>query len=143
LRVELAFLKAGMKPHRFQLFRLARLFVALALAGSIGLHWAVLQTLAWAGMFISYSQAAPLTQAVVKTFDGQHPCNLCKQIAQGKRSESKTTYSFEVKKLEYSCAKAVFIFQAPLTFWEIESRNIAAESRAHAPPAPPPKNLLG
>ena len=29
-----------------------------------------------------------LEDAVTKTFDGQHPCCLCKQIAAGKKSES-------------------------------------------------------
>ncbi len=123
--------------------RFAKLFVALALAGSIGLHWAVLQTLAWAGMFITYSQEAPLTEAVAKTFDGQHPCNLCKEIAQGKRSESKTAYAFEVKKLEFPCCKATFVFRAPLTYWDTEPLKAVAQLRTHAPPAPPPKVLLG
>jgi len=71
--------------------------IALALASSIGLHWTVLQVVAWAGMIVSYSQEAPLGEAVVKTFDGEHPCNLCKQIAKGKQSEKKSEFKFEVK----------------------------------------------
>ena len=40
------------------LSRLPKFLVALALAGSIGLHLAVFQSVAWVGMVISYSQQA-------------------------------------------------------------------------------------
>src|SRR6266702_1217567 len=89
------------------------MLIGLALASSIGLHWTFLQAVAWAGMIVSFSQEAPLGEAVVKTFDGQHPCKLCKQIARGKQSEKKSEYKFESSKLEFSYMPVAFIFRAP------------------------------
>src|SRR2546427_5728196 len=115
------------------------MLIALALASSIGLHWTVLQTVAWAAMIVSYSQEAPLGEAVVKTFDGQHPCTLCKQIAKGKRPEKKSEYKFELKKLEFPYAPFAFIFRAPSSFWEMRARDYGADLLTHAPPVPPPR----
>jgi hypothetical protein len=122
--------------------RLPRILIALALASSIGLHWTVLQVVAWAGMIVSYSQDAPLGQAVVKTFDGEHPCTLCKQIAEGKRSEKKPDLKFEFKKLEFPYAPFAFIFRAPSFFWELGRGADRAELLTHSPPVPPPRGLF-
>ena len=118
------------------------MLIALALASSIGLHWTFLQAVAWAGMIVSYSQEAPLGEAVVKTFDGQHPCTLCKQIAKGKRSEKKSDYKFELKKLEFPYASFAFIFHAPSSFREVRAGNDRADLLAQAPPNPPPRSFL-
>ncbi len=123
------------------LARLPKVLIALALAGSIGLHWAFLQAVAWAGMVIIYSQEAPLSEAVAKTFDGQHPCKLCKQIATGKRSEKKSDYKFEFGKVEFPYASVAFIFCAPSMFWEVSSSNDAADLMTHSPPIPPPRTV--
>jgi hypothetical protein len=79
--------------------------MALALVSSIGLHWAFFQSVAWVGMVITYSQEGTLTQAIVKTFDGKHPCSLCNQIAKAQKSQKKSgSGTFEVKKLGvYQC----------------------------------------
>jgi hypothetical protein len=50
----------------------------------MGLHLALLQTVAWTGMLISYSRDGSFAEAVVKTFDGEHPCPLCKVIREGR-----------------------------------------------------------
>lgn len=54
---------------------------------SLGLHWALLQTVAWTGMLIAYSQDGTVREAVTKTFDGNHPCPLCRAIQQGREEE--------------------------------------------------------
>ena len=61
----------------------------LALVLTLGLHWALLQTVAWTGMVINYSQANPFPEAVSMTFDGEHPCRLCKVIKQGRTEEQR------------------------------------------------------
>jgi len=117
------------------------MLIALALASSIGLHWTVLQVVAWTGMIVSYSQEAPLGQAVAKTFDGQHPCKLCKQIAKGKQSEKKSEYKFELKKLEFPYAPVAFIFRAPSSFWAVRAGDDSPDLLTHAPLIPPPRGL--
>ena len=83
------------------LTRLAKFVLVLALACSIGLHWAFLQSLAWTSMLADNLLRDSLAQAVIHTFDGQHPCLLCKAIADGKKSEKKTDYAPYFKTLEF------------------------------------------
>jgi len=123
------------------LSRLPKVLIALALAGSIGLHWAFLQAVAWTGMIVSYSQAVPLSEAMQKTFDGQHPCKLCKQIAKEKQSEKRSEYKFEVAKLEFRYAPTAFIFHAPSSFWENFVGDENADRLAYPPATPPPRPL--
>src|SRR5262249_48382876 len=101
------------------------------------------QVVAWTGMVISYSQDAPLAEAVVKTFDGKHPCNLCKKISNGKRSEKKSEYQFEAGKVKFANTAVSFVFNAPLSFWEVGERHCVPNLLTHAPPIPPPRSCLG
>lgn len=47
----------------------------------------MLQTIAWARMIVVYAQQDSLGTALKKTFDGQHPCALCRHIRQGQQEE--------------------------------------------------------
>lgn len=69
--------------------RLARLSLVAALSASIGLHWAILQSIAWTGMVVRFAREGALSQALAKTFDGAHPCCLCKAVQQGRDAEKK------------------------------------------------------
>ena len=69
--------------------RIGRCVVAFALCSSIGGHWLGLQSIAWATMIADYSQHCSFGQAIVQTFDGKHPCDLCKHISKAKATEKK------------------------------------------------------
>jgi hypothetical protein len=117
--------------------------IIVALAGSIGLHWAFLQSVAWVSMVVTFSQDAPLSEAIAKTFDGQHPCKLCKGIAAGKKSERKSEFPPLVKQLEFVPARVAFIFCAPAEF-QLQPEAAAVFSElAHQPPVPPPRLVAG
>jgi hypothetical protein len=64
-------------------------FGALALLQILGGHWAVLQTSAWMGMIVQYSQQAGFEAGIAQTFDGEHPCPVCQAIQDGKKHEQK------------------------------------------------------
>ena len=64
-----------------------RMLACLVLTLTLGLHWAVLQSVAWTGMLVQYSRDATFVEALQKTFDGKHPCSLCRFIQQGGKSE--------------------------------------------------------
>jgi hypothetical protein len=115
--------------------------MVLALAWTIGLHWALLQSVAWTGMVIAYAQDAGLKEALVRTFDGKHPCPLCKEIAKGKQSEKKSDFQPEMKKFEFSHATTSFVFSPPQYFWTVRSRDGFGSARSHEPPVPPPRQL--
>lgn len=63
--------------------------IAVALFFGSGAQWLVLQSVAWTNMLITYSQDAPLSEAIQKTFDGQHPCQLCEHIQSAEKETQK------------------------------------------------------
>ena len=121
------------------LYRLPKLAIAVALACSLGLHWGFLQSVAWVGMVVTYSQDAPLGEALIRTFDGKHPCPLCREIAKGKQSEKKSEAMLSLKKLEGLNLVLAIVISPPASFPSIEAQEVFAEALAHAPPTPPPR----
>jgi len=119
--------------------RLPKLLMAVALAASIGLHWAFFQSVAWVGMVITYSQQAPLTEALVKTFDGKHPCSLCKNIAKERKEERKSDRQFELKKLEFVSFGRVLTLIPPYRFHKLGAVNDWAPQVPQTPLVPPPR----
>jgi hypothetical protein len=48
---------------------------------------AILQMGAWAGMVVQYGQQAGLITGLCQSFDGEHPCPVCKAIQEGEKQE--------------------------------------------------------
>jgi hypothetical protein len=115
---------------------------AVAMFFVAGGHWGALQTVAWAGMLWSYSQAeGSLLTGVKKTFDGEHPCTMCDSIKTAKSKEqSKPVTLVSTKKIE--------TFPAPLCaalpprgcreFMFPDLAVVRPATRADAPPVPVP-----
>jgi hypothetical protein len=61
----------------------------MVLALSIGVQWPLLQSIAWLNMLVTFSAQDGIQTAVVKTFDGKHPCKLCNFVSEGKQAEKK------------------------------------------------------
>ena len=79
--------------------RTTRILIVAVLMFSIGLHWVVLQSAAWAGMLVTYTlQEGSLINGVSQTFDNEHPCPFCKAIKKGRQSEKKDTKQADQKK---------------------------------------------
>jgi len=79
--------------------KIASLFVSLTLFIIIGGPWTVLQTIAWAKMVIEYSRDTSVGEALSKTFDGNHPCGMCKKISKVRSEERKSpALVFQIKK---------------------------------------------
>jgi len=72
--------------------------MALALFLVAGGHWAMLQSVAWAGMVKDFSRTDSIVEAVTKTLDGKHPCSMCKKIASAQAHEEKAPVSVKVDK---------------------------------------------
>ena len=94
-------------------------------------------------MVVDYSREGSVSEALAKTFDGKHPCPLCKAIAAGKKAEKKSEFPMAGKKFEFSYSRAVFVFRAPTHFWKLGEFAAAAELLNHAPPFPPPRVVPG
>ncbi len=123
------------------LTRLSKLLVVLALALSLGLHWALLQSVAWVGMVVTYSRSAPLKEALAKTFDGKHPCNICKLVRDGHKSERKQEAQKQVAPLDGLCVPARVVIFPPEKEPQAFAPACMADTRSLPPPVPPPREL--
>ena len=118
-----------------------RTATVLMLVLTLGLHWALLQTVAWTGMIVAYSQDAPLLTAVANTFDGNHPCPMCKAIKQGRAEERKQRQqkSDSTVKLEFPLVTERLRLAAPEFDDELMVFVPDLKSFASEPPTPPPR----
>jgi hypothetical protein len=124
------------------LTRSAKFILVLALACSIGLHWAFFQSLAWTSMLADNLRRHSLAQAVTHTFDGRHPCPFCKAIADGQKSEKKNEYAPFFKTLEFPPAAQNFALTVPARFAPPSGADLFAETLSASPPTPPPRAAL-
>jgi hypothetical protein len=116
-------------------------FCSVALLQILGGHWAFFQTGAWIGMVVQYSQEVGLKAALGQTFDGQHPCSVCKAIQDGEKQEQKKAplLQAELKKDYVAVCHRFQVHQAWIGIkypWSAEQLlSIATE-----PSVPPPRS---
>lgn len=113
--------------------------VVLALVVTTGGHWFLLQSAAWVGMAVSYSQSDSFTTALKKTFDGNHPCNLCKMVKAGKASEKKRDLQKLDVKFEFTFAAGTSGLFPPRPIRHFIHFTERASARSDAPVPPPPR----
>jgi hypothetical protein len=118
------------------------MFVIFALVAMLGAHWILLQTVAWTTMLADNLHGHSFTEAMTHTFDGQHPCCLCKAIAAGKKSEQKNEFTTQMQKLEFPPAKENFVLIAPSQFHCFSFVNSFTDSLTQKPPTPPPRGFF-
>lgn len=63
-------------------------------------------------MVVNYSCQGSFKDAVSKTFDGKHPCPLCKLVREGKQNEQKPDSQLSVKKIDIFAGQ-IASFQFP------------------------------
>lgn len=122
---------------------LSRSLLVAALMFSIGLQWVVLQSVAWAGMFVSYSvREGSLITGMSQTFDAEHPCALCCAVASGMKQEKKDSRQKQEPEKKLLLAMVIlerpFIAAPPPRDFHVEMNAFAPE-RDVRPPFPPPR----
>jgi hypothetical protein len=122
--------------------RFGHVLMIVALLAASGAHWGALQSVAWTTMLAANLQSGSLSQALEKTFDGRHPCPLCRAVAAGKAAENKSDFTLEMKKLEYPPAPERFVLVAPAQFQLLPQANFSAEALTQEPPVPPPRSFF-
>jgi hypothetical protein len=101
-------------------------------------------------MLVSYSQKGTVVEAVEKTFDGEHPCALCRAIeaaAEKKKAPVPPSRIPQVTELLKLCQDMLPLEQitaAPPVFADshepdLVSYDVSASRRNVAPPSPPPR----
>jgi hypothetical protein len=124
------------------LVRLGKILVIAALVVTTGAHWMALQTVAWTTMLAANWGSGSFSEAVTSTFDGRHPCPLCKAIAAAKKSEQKKEYASATLKLEFPPATEKFVLIAPKSVSSFSAMSDIAEASFPKPPVPPPRSCL-
>ncbi|HTI69765.1 MAG TPA: hypothetical protein VMF06_07350 [Candidatus Limnocylindria bacterium] len=122
--------------------RFAKALSVALLIISVGMHWVLLQSVAWVGMVVTYAQRDSLPVALSKTFDGRHPCRLCKAVASGQQSEQEHAPLLKLKKygLEGFCSDtAVAVTLPPQTARSVFSITTGTDFLRSPPPPPPPR----
>lgn len=119
---------------------LFHLTVAAALIVAVGGHWAMLQSVAWVGMAVNYSKSEPISVALKKTFDGEHPCKLCIAVKKGQQEEQQQAVLKVETKLDFLCLDPFAFVSPALPFTLLSHRPDIALPRTEAPPLPPPRS---
>jgi len=144
----------ALSPHhqKCALNRIVRILVAvLGCLHLCGGHWGVMQVIAWSNMIVDYSAQDGLIEGAKKTFDGEHPCGMCKAIAEGRKQESRnggddnaptTSQGLVLKECNFERSidlpaprgRQVVMLSRP----ELDLRG---QVRGTCPPLPPPRAL--
>ena len=121
-----------------------RAILAVMILGLTGGHWAILQSVAWTRMIIDYSRSSSLQTAVGQTFDGRHPCELCRLIQTAK--ESSQPHELQQTSVTYD---PLFLAILADRFYEPPCSRVPRPvfavhpSRSDPPPVPPPRRFPG
>ncbi len=112
----------------------------MLLSLTIGLHWAVLQSVAWTTMLVERTHEGSLITALTTTFDGQHPCKLCRLVRAGKGSEQKSEAVVKLAKLDSLLpSRSTLLPTPPATESFPLLPAMILIVRSEAPPLPPPR----
>jgi hypothetical protein len=122
--------------------RPARILVVLMLVMTLGIHWALLQTFAWTAMLADNLRSSTLQAALTETFDGQHPCRLCKAVSAGRNSEQKKEFTLTAFKLEFPISNEISALVAPSECQLYPLENFSANCLPQQPPTPPPRGFF-
>jgi hypothetical protein len=123
--------------------KFGQVLMIVAVLTATGTHWLAFQSVAWTAMLAENLQTSSFQRALQRTFDGRHPCCLCREIAKDKQSEKKSDVQVEIKKFDFSHNRFEFVFCAPSDFYEVHAAKNKITSLTRAPALPPPKELLG
>ncbi|MFZ9937681.1 MAG: hypothetical protein ACO3JG_11600 [Luteolibacter sp.] len=135
-----------MTSARPLLLKLIALLLMLLMQGPAML----VQEVAWAKMLVTYTQERGLKRGVIETFDGRHPCEMCKKAAELHRQEQpQDPADKQMPNPRPRLAWAEMISSDVLKLPGIAGHDISLPALAHAalgsgvgavaPDSPPPK----
>jgi len=90
-------------------------------------------------MVINYSQHCSLVKAVEQTFDGAHPCDLCKRINKAKDAEKKQDNQRSTPKADLICVVRQFAPLSPFIPVDYSEQASFLVDGLQKPPSPPPR----
>jgi hypothetical protein len=119
------------------------ILLLFAVLAANNFHLPAMQVVAWTGMLITYNREAELSQAVAMTFDGEHPCEMCKAIKAEQTSA-------DTDNLVAGSAVRLLLFIESVPSWvqviflmdTLFRQPASLTLVAHQPETPPPRSLL-
>lgn len=126
----------SVKPSR----RAVRLLLCAALLYGSGAHWLLVQGAAWAGMVAARARTSSVAEAVTTTFDGRHPCAVCRAVRRGADADSGARLVRPAPTADLAFAAAAAAFRPALVTSASAAAPCAATPRPRVPPSPPPKS---
>jgi hypothetical protein len=109
----------------------------------LGLQWTLLQSVAWTVMLFDRGSEMGWERAFATTFDGRHPCALCRVVRAGREAEDQQTRTFGIPlvKTDMVQAEPSFALPAPLpgAMVVLRATDEHADRRAGEPPHQPPR----
>lgn len=125
--------------HTFRTFRQGvAVGMLLLLTGG---HWGLLQVVAWTRMAIVYSRSESMPAALSHTFDGRHPCALCKLIRQTQPSPRQAELQQTVTRLDTPFAEGLALrLPEPPDAGIAWTADAVFPWRSDPPPVPPPRH---
>ncbi len=132
------------RPEVSLLPRIARLVLVGAICLSLGMHWALLQGIAWTGMLISFARQGAVIEAVQKTFDGQHGCALCHKVKEGRNSnpEQPQQTGQSMQKITAVLVEITSLVAPAGTTFSFVPLHERLVQRTELPETPPPRHGL-
>lgn len=118
--------------------RLGTLFCVFAVFQVLGGPLAALQTVAWVRMVITYSHGEGVGAGIAKTFDGQHQCALCKEIAQKREGQQKDFDDVLLNKIYLECLATSPRLFPPEVYWLRQLDNFVGRASSLEPLLRPP-----
>ena len=120
--------------------RLHRILIVCLLSWSLGLQWFSLQSVAWASMLVRRTVQTDWQEAFQSTFDGQHPCQLCRIVQAAQAEEDDASGPIRVPPLELisggESTPLVEVHSQPVPVFAVLSGFPQRDTR---PPVPPPR----
>ncbi|MEM1060386.1 MAG: hypothetical protein AAGK14_14175 [Verrucomicrobiota bacterium] len=121
---------------------IACLILAALLAGTGQLGLGALQVTAWSAMVVGYTQqTGSVSEALSKTFDGQHPCPLCREVRElaSEQQPDPERAENERKHQPIALAGAAEIVISRPDGTALEAEIPAMSTRVSPHPLPPPR----
>jgi len=119
--------------------QIGQILIAFTLITAIGGHWALLQSVAWVGMFANNIRQCSIPEALEKTFDGKNPCGLCKVVSAGKKAEQKETIVKVEVKIDFWLEPVGCRLDVPRPAGHPVVITETFSPRFESPPTPPPR----
>lgn len=90
-------------------------------------------------MVCKYSQEGSIKEAIAKTFDGKHPCQLCLVVEHGKKAEKKQQAGKQLSKTDFFTEQKTPMLCPPDRDGPAAHPSPSPDLVPEAPPLPPPR----